>query len=607
MTLSEILEYFPNAQRHGQQYMALCPAHGDRNPSLAISEGERGKILVHCHAGCPTDNVLLAVGLSETDLFPSRMEVVDSLQVVKFPPDLSSKAKRFSKKLTADSMGMLQLDRSLEQEVIQRYELGEDEEGAITIPIYEGGTVVDIRHWLPVSLRGKGNRPKIRSHMSGSGGSRLFPEDQLAHNELVFCEGELDALCLISNGIPAFTLTSGATTGLTAEQAALLKGKRITLCMDNDEAGRQGGIKRSIALKRESTARLSEWPNDRPVGWDVTDEIAKNGVASLRGIIVGAQRSKGVVSLADVQSTNVDWLWTRRIPIGYITMMDGDPGEGKSFATLALAAALTRGDQLPCCSLEQTPSNVLLLSQEDDIRAVIKPRLESLDADMSRIRAFTEPLQFDLDGLERLRSEVMDFKPRMIVVDPIQAHLPRNVDMHKASDVRSVMGELSYLARDGRCAIVAVRHLKKGATDKVLHRGMGSIDFAASARSVLLVGHQSTNERNKAIIHIKSNLSALASSVGFEMTEGRLHWKGISTLTQDDLVAPDKGMGGKLAAAIAFLREELAEGAVSVSEVADRAKEKGISDSTLQRAREELGVESRKTSLQGRWEWYIAA
>jgi len=115
------------------------------------------------------------------------------------------------------------------------------------------------------------------------------------------------------------------------------------------------------------------------------------------------------------------------------------------------------------------------LSQEDDIRAVIKPRLESLDADMSRIRAFTEPLQFDLDGLERLRSEVMDFKPRMIVVDPIQAHLPRNVDMHKASDVRSVMGELSYLARGGRCAIVAVRHLKKGATDKVLHRGMGSI------------------------------------------------------------------------------------------------------------------------------------
>ena len=278
MRLELFLQALNNVNQRGAQHYASCPAHEDRNPSLGIRQGDKG-ILVTCYAGCSTAQIVDAMGLSLADLFQDSLLLPKTIpkKVKAVPVVPEYVVESYQKRLTTAARRYLRQHRMIERRVIERYRIGL-ESPRYTLPIPEKGRYVDIRRWLRPEKRE--DTPKILSWKTGYGGARLYPEDQLQEPTVVLCEGELDALALISCGIPAITLTSGAATWPQSASKAL-QGHRVYILMDNDEAGIEGAKKRRQELP-EST--LLQWP-ERPEGWDATDEIRTYGAGTIRSMI----------------------------------------------------------------------------------------------------------------------------------------------------------------------------------------------------------------------------------------------------------------------------------------------------------------------------------
>jgi hypothetical protein len=313
-------------------------------------------------------------------------------------------------------------------------------------------------------------------------------------------------------------------------------------------------------------------------------------------------------NLADVKAEEVDFLWYPYIPKGKLTLIEGDPGVGKSWLTCALATAIAVGSG-PSGWEEDTPGKVLMLSVEDGLADTIRPRLDSMRADVTRIDALEGPLVFDDAGLLRLEAEIIDLKPKLVIIDPLVAYLGAGVDLHKANETRAVMARLAIIAEKYNCAIIAVRHLTKGGRDKAIYRGIGSIDFTASCRSVLLVGNDPDDPKRRAMVQIKCNLAPLGAAVGYEIRDGQFFWTGESSLTAERILtsASDEGRGSSRKSAEEFLREILADGPVPSKDVMREARVAGISHSTLIRAKDRLGIKVRKEGQPGskdqRWVW----
>ena len=278
MRLELFLQALNNVNQRGAQHYASCPAHEDRNPSLGIRQGDKG-ILVTCYAGCSTAQIVDAMGLSLADLFQDSLLLPKTIpkKVKAVPVVPEYVVESYQKRLTTAARRYLRQHRMIERRVIERYRIGL-ESPRYTLPIPEKGRYVDIRRWLRPEKRE--DTPKILSWKTGYGGARLYPEDQLQEPTVVLCEGELDALALISCGIPAITLTSGAATWPQSASTAL-QGHRVYILRDNDAAGIEGAKKRRQELP-EST--LLQWP-ERPEGWDATDEIRTYGAGTIRSMI----------------------------------------------------------------------------------------------------------------------------------------------------------------------------------------------------------------------------------------------------------------------------------------------------------------------------------
>jgi hypothetical protein len=312
--------------------------------------------------------------------------------------------------------------------------------------------------------------------------------------------------------------------------------------------------------------------------------------------------------LADIKPEEVDFLWHPYIPKGKLTLIEGDPGVGKSWLTCALATATAAGSG-PLGWKEDTRGKVLMLSVEDGLADTIRPRLDSMGADVTHIEALEGPLVFNDAGLLRLEAEIIEVKPTLVIIDPLVAYLGAGVDLHKANETRAVMARLSIIAEKYNCAIIAVRHITKGGRDKAIYRGIGSIDFTAACRSVLLVGNDPDDPKRRAMVQIKCNLAPMGGAVGYEIREGQFFWTGESSLTAERILASaiDEGRGSSRKSAEEFLREILADGPVPSKEIEKEAKGAGISQSTLTRAKEALGIRARKEGQPGSkdqpWVW----
>ena len=347
-----------------------------------------------------------------------------------------------------------------------------------------------------------------------------------------------------------------------------------------------------------------------------------NGAPPGRGPGTAIPQPLGII-LATVQPERVSWLWPGRIPLGKVTVLDGDPDLGKSLITLDLASRVSAGRAMPDGSVGDLagPRGVVLLTAEDDLSDTVRPRLDAAGADSSRILALDSvpspeaagvcmPTLADLDAIEEAIRQV---DAALVVIDPLVAFLPPTSDSHKDQHIRRVLAPLAKLAARTGTAILAVRHLNKTGGGNPLYRGGGSIGIIGAARSGLLAAKDPDNPNSemRILAVTKSNLSAKAPALAYrvEATNGvaHVHWEGETDHTAETLLAParDPEEHTALERAKDFLWDTLAWGPKPAVDVKEDAEKIGIKERTLRRARAELGIATRKVGFSGGWVWEL--
>ena len=311
-----------------------------------------------------------------------------------------------------------------------------------------------------------------------------------------------------------------------------------------------------------------------------------------------------MIRMSEVQSQEIEWLWYPFIPYGKLTIIHGDRGDGKTTMVLNLAAKLSKGEALDENMKVTEPVNVIYQTAEDGLADTVKPRLELAGADCERIIVIDESDKSLSMVDERLEQAIVRTGARLLILDPIQAYLGGGMDMNRANEARDMTKKLGALAEKTKCAIILIGHMNKASGNKAAYRGMGSIDFFAVARSVLLVGRVEGESNTRAVVQIKNNLAAFGHPKAFALSEDGFKWLGDYEITVDEVLGGITPKANKMEQAKQMLRE-LAEtqSAVLSNEIFDRANELGISKRTLENAKKELGVQTRK--INNAWYWEL--
>ncbi len=315
------------------------------------------------------------------------------------------------------------------------------------------------------------------------------------------------------------------------------------------------------------------------------------------------KKKNRLIRMSDITTEEVQWLWYPYIPYGKVTIIQGDPGEGKTSFVLAMIALLTNGEPLPEEDAISPPINVIYQSAEDGLADTIKPRLEQSGADCSRVLVIDESDQELTLCDERLEQSVHETGARLIVLDPLQAYLGCDVDMYRANEVRPVIKRLCAMSDRTGCAVILIGHMNKAQGLKSSYRGLGSIDFRAAARSVLLVGRLKDNPGIRIVAHDKRSLAPEGKSIAFSLdAENGFQWKGYCEATVDEVLSGT----GSVQTKTMLMEDELKKlltGPVPVEEVFRRATELNISERTVNIAKKNIGAHSVKLGSQ--WYWQL--
>ena len=320
-----------------------------------------------------------------------------------------------------------------------------------------------------------------------------------------------------------------------------------------------------------------------------------------------------LINMEQLEIEKIDWLLYPFIPFGKVTIVQGDPGEGKTTMVLQIIAKLTKGEAvLPSGSDEPAlegktmalePVNVIYQTAEDGLGDTIKPRLLSAGADCSRVMVIDDNDQALTMMDARLEEAIIKTKARLVVLDPIQGFLGAAVDMHRANEIRPLMKRIAVLAEKYHCAIILIGHMNKNSNGKSSYRGLGSIDFQAAARSVLIVGRIKDEPEIRVVCHVKSSLAPEGKSIAFRLDKDTgFEWIGEYDISADDLLSGEN-RGQKIRSAKEFLKEVLASGSVAQTKVAEEAESRGIKKKTLWNAKKELEIDSVKIGNQ--WFWML--
>ena len=253
-----------------------------------------------------------------------------------------------------------------------------------------------------------------------------------------------------------------------------------------------------------------------------------------------------LINMESVEVEQIEWLLYPFVPYGKVTIIQGDPGEGKTTMVLQMIAKLTTGEKVLPDNTESEagekektePVNVIYQTAEDGLGDTIKPRLLAAGADCSKVLVIDdgeEPLTM-LDN--RLEEAIVQTKARLVVLDPIQGFLGAEVDMHRANEIRPLMKRVSTLAEKYHCAIILIGHMNKNSNGKSSYRGLGSIDFQAAARSVLIVGRVKEEPDVRVVCHVKSSLAPAGKPIAFRLDKDNgFEWIGEYDISVDDLLS----------------------------------------------------------------------
>ncbi len=595
--VDRILPLLDGVTKSGKGWSARCPAHADRKASLTVSVGNAGRILLKCHAGCETTNVVKKIGLTMADLFDK-------------PNVHQTNGKR---RLIASYDYRDERSKVLFR--VRRY----DPKGFDQCRPTRGGK------WI-ASVSGVRKVPYKLPELVKAG-----------TDEPVFIvEGEKDVESLFTIGVLATCNAMGAGKW-TADHSNFLRGRRVIILPDNDEPGRKHAEQVARSLEGvASNVKVVLLPDLLDKG-DVSDWLKAGGTknALLRLVTktkdwqpaatVEPESDAVLVKMSTIKAERVSWLWLDRIPLGKLTIVCGDPGLGKSLVTIDIAARVSSGRPFPGCETVSVPaSEVVLLSAEDDPADTIRPRLDAAGANVKRIHLLKGvasqtpncPATFNLEN--DLPSLVSALKQnpnvRLVVIDPVSAYLGK-VNSHQNSDVRALLGPLADVAQRYRVAVVVVSHLNKGVGGKAMYRASGSLAFVAASRSAWLVTDDRDDSNRRLFLPLKNNLARTqGTGLAYHIKEKKavpvVVWSNKPVeKSADDALSESEGPRSKrpIDQAIEFLRGRLANGQQPASTVEKEADEQGISPATLRRATKLLCLQRRKKGFgkQATWIWQL--
>ncbi len=579
---------------HGSQVRgtsAQCPAHEDRQASLSIGQGRDGA-LVNCHAGCATDAVLEALGMSAADLFDEPREVGR---------------------------------RGYEVAATYTYT---DERGT---PLFY------VERRVPKGFR----QYRIASGRKvwGLGGTRRVPYrlpellGALWSGETVYvAEGEKDVHAIEAAGGVATCNPMGAGKW-RAEYAGHFTGiTKVVIVAHRDEPGRQHAAQVASSL---SQVVADVEVVEAAEGNDAADHLAAGyGLGDFRPAVQGAppepaaEPGPRVIVLADVEPERVEWLWPGYLPRGKVVILDGDPDLGKSAVSIDLAARISTGSPMPD-GAEPVKGAVLILSAEDGLADTIRPRLAAAEGDPEQVVTITEVPEVGDEGQVTTRPPVIPGDVALIeevitargvvlvIIDVLMAYLSGTVNAHRDQDIRRALHPLSAMAGRTGCTVLVIRHLNKSGGDHALYRGGGSIGIVGAARAAFMVGADPEDDtgRTRVLASVKCNLAPRPPALAYRLDADELHgcvrvnWQGISARRAADLLA-DRGTEDERTE-----RDEAAEwltawltdngGEGKAGEIIKAAEKDGIGRYALHRAKRRAHVTTAKSSLRGGWLWRL--
>ena len=296
-----------------------------------------------------------------------------------------------------------------------------------------------------------------------------------------------------------------------------------------------------------------------------------------------------MIRMSDVQQTAVHWLWYPYIPFGKLTILQGNPGEGKTYFAMYLTAACTNRQQLPNGELLE-PFNVIYQTAEDGLGDTVKPRLIEAGADLDRVLVIDDRESMLTLTDKRIERAIRENQAKLLIIDPIQAFLGAQVDMNRANEVRPIFRALGEIAEAHDCAILMIGHLNKASGSQSTYRGLGSIDMTAAVRSLLFIGKVRDDPTTRVLTHEKSSLASPGKSLAFSLGDADgFRWLGEYQLTADELLSGSEHTPTKVERAEKLILSLLENGRVCPSSVIDKAaQEQGISPRTVRSAKRNL-------------------
>lgn len=555
MTYEQVLDHFKVKSRTGDSAKCICPAHVDKKASLSVSRGRQGTV-IHCYAGCSTEDVVRAAGLTMRDLFSNSQWNGKRIDGIYSYKNIDTGKVEFTR-------------LRLEGKSFMYGNYDGDE--------FKPGLNGRHRKDIPAIY---GNLDQIRTA-----------------DTVYYCEGEKDVNTVTAKGLCGFTC--GGSSDWTPIIKPILSGKKVVILQDNDQAGEKLAAEVTASLKGTARTVTTIIPCTTAKGADITDYFTQGGtVEGLRGMETGFR----LQTVAEIEEQEVRWLIPGYIPEGQITLLAGDGGEGKTAIWCNLVAGITTG----CSTIldhdvpfNGKPGDVLFFSSEDSVPKVLKKRLRGAGADEKRIRFIDMAdenfslIKFNAPELEQIIAET---RPVLVVFDPLQSFIPPDVQMGSRNAMRQCIAPLVVMGEKYGTTFLIVMHTNKKQNAYGRTRCADSADVWDQARAVLIAG--STGDPGEHYLSLeKSNYSSEQQTVLYRITDGQVVFGGTTDKHDRDYMQ-DAARFTRAAPARNDAKEIilslLSDGAEhKVAEIDKALFDQGVTFATLKRSKADLKNEGR--------------